>query len=320
MTTATKILIVDDSEVDLRLIGGLLRCNPQYRMELVENGKQALERIASAPPDLVITDLIMPEMNGLELLRLLQERHPDIPVILMTAYGNETIAVEALEAGAASYVPKARQAELLLETVERVVARVHADRNRSRLAECMGEIYCTYTLENNPALLPLLIDEVQQLLSRIGAGNVAERIRTSVALEEALLNAMYHGNLEISEDDLAAGRAGPGQDSLTRLIEQRRGLPHCRDRKVDLDVHVSKLGARFIIRDQGGGFDPQARTANRLDDYFEHGKNRGLMLMLSLMDEVGFNGVGNEVTLVRNSDLMRDQLRTAAEKRQPAGT
>jgi CheY-like chemotaxis protein len=141
MTTATKILIVDDSEVDLRLIGGLLRCNPQYRMELVENGKQALERIASAPPDLVITDLIMPEMNGLELLRLLQDRHPDIPVILMTAYGNETIAVEALEAGAASYVPKARQAELLLETVERVVARVHADRNRSRLAECMGEIY-----------------------------------------------------------------------------------------------------------------------------------------------------------------------------------
>ena len=86
------------------LVEGLLRKNPDYRVELAENGKEALTKIAASPPDLVVTDLIMPEMDGLELVRTVRRRHPDIPVILMTAYGDETTVVDALEAGAASYV------------------------------------------------------------------------------------------------------------------------------------------------------------------------------------------------------------------------
>ncbi|MCH8177635.1 MAG: NRDE family protein, partial [Proteobacteria bacterium] len=66
----------------------------------LENGKQALAKIAASPPDLVVTDLMMPEMNGLELVRTIRRRHADIPVILMTAYGDESTAIEALEAGA----------------------------------------------------------------------------------------------------------------------------------------------------------------------------------------------------------------------------
>ncbi len=67
--------------------------------------------------DLVITDLMMPETNGLELVAAVRQLYPQVPVILMTAYGNESIAVEALERGAASYVPKSQQADRLSDTV-----------------------------------------------------------------------------------------------------------------------------------------------------------------------------------------------------------
>ena len=62
-------------------------------------------------PALVLTDLIMPEMNGLELVKAIREHHPFVPVILMTSKGNEEIAVQALQGGAASYVPKSQLAE-----------------------------------------------------------------------------------------------------------------------------------------------------------------------------------------------------------------
>ncbi len=117
----TNILVVDDSHVERLLVEGLLRKNPDFRVEQAENGKEALDRLAVRPSDVVVTDLVMPDMDGLELVRAVRRGHREIPVILMTAYGDETIAVEALEAGAASYVPKSQRAERLLETVNRVV-------------------------------------------------------------------------------------------------------------------------------------------------------------------------------------------------------
>src|SRR5437016_2633270 len=107
------ILVVDDSEVDRRLIAGLLSNAGEYHVELAGNGEEALQRVSMAQHDLVITDLVMPQMDGLGLLRAIRRKHSAIPVILLTACGNESTAVEALESGAASYVPKARQAECL---------------------------------------------------------------------------------------------------------------------------------------------------------------------------------------------------------------
>jgi len=88
--------------VERVLVKGLLCKNPEYQVQLATNG---LEAIAAYTPDLVVTDLVMPEMDGLELVRTMRRRYPRVPVILMTAFGDESTAVGALEAGAASYIP-----------------------------------------------------------------------------------------------------------------------------------------------------------------------------------------------------------------------
>src|SRR5690348_2122267 len=102
----TTVLIVDDSAVDRRLAQGLLEKGGEMSFAFAANGKEAIEQLQVSPPDIVLTDLQMPEMNGLELVRAVREKYPLIPVILMTAQGSEEIAVQALSCGAASYVPK----------------------------------------------------------------------------------------------------------------------------------------------------------------------------------------------------------------------
>ena len=103
-----KVLIVDDSPVDRRLAGKLLekRHDPGapdtetgLTMTYAADGREALAAIERDRPDVVITDLQMPEMNGLNLVLQVRIRHPMLPVILMTAQGSEDLAVRALQGG-----------------------------------------------------------------------------------------------------------------------------------------------------------------------------------------------------------------------------
>jgi len=99
---SAKILVVDDSSLERHLLTALLSKNPGYRLFEAENGKEALAKIETIAPDLVITDLRMPEMDGLALIRVTGRLYPKIPLILMSAYGDEMVAVAALAAGAVS--------------------------------------------------------------------------------------------------------------------------------------------------------------------------------------------------------------------------
>src|SRR5262245_17181521 len=109
--TVTTILVVDDSPLDQRLAGGLLEKHFNCTVRYAADGKEAVGQMAQELPDLVLTDLQMPQMDGLELVQVVKTEFPVVPVILITAHGSEEIAAQALRRGAASYVPKRRLAQ-----------------------------------------------------------------------------------------------------------------------------------------------------------------------------------------------------------------
>ncbi|MCA9120618.1 MAG: response regulator [Planctomycetaceae bacterium] len=295
----TTILIVDDSPVERLLVESILIRNPSYRVILAENGREAIQKIEMDRPNLVVTDLLMPEMDGLELVRHVRRQYPDLPVILMTAHGDETTAFESLEAGAASYVPKSRRAERLVETVDRVVSHSLAQRNRRRLGKCILEYNCRFWLENDLLLLRTFVDHVQEVMADQGFGDTVERIRTGEALEESLMNALYHGNLEIDEHELARVRSELDDHLLSRLVDERRQAAHIRERRILVIVHLTPTDVRFVVRDQGQGFSTKFVTSRTATDRFEQGGTRGLTLIESLMDEVSYNAHGNEMTMCK---------------------
>ncbi|MEM9658600.1 MAG: response regulator [Planctomycetota bacterium] len=297
----TNVLVVDDSPLERLLVESLFRKRPTFRVELANDGVQALQKVAARSPDVVLTDLVMPEMDGLELIRAVRQRHPTVPVILMTAYGDESVALEALESGAASYVPKVQRAERLIPTVERIAEHAAANRSRQRLAESIVEYHCRFVLQNDRRLIRALVDQVQQAMASVGFTETVERIRVGEAFEEALLNAMFHGNLELSCEELAQVRAELDEDLLDRLIEQRCQDPRFQDRTISVIAHVTSEEARFVIRDAGAGFRSSYADLPSAENRFESGRHRGQILMHSLMDEVAYNELGNELVLLKRS-------------------
>jgi anti-sigma regulatory factor (Ser/Thr protein kinase) len=245
-------------------------------------------------PDLVVTDLLMPEMNGFELLSAVMNQYPLVPVILVTSRGSEEIAVQALEKGAASYVPKRVLAQRLLETVERVLAVSDQRRSRAMLLEGMRQFDCTFVLNNGIRLIAPLVGYLQDNLMHMGLCDETERIRIGVALQEALLNAMYHGNLELysrlREED-------PKQ--YVELIEQRQAMSPYRDRRIHAEARLSHSEAAFVIRDEGPGFDASQVPDPTEPSNLDKASGRGLLLMRTFMSEVIYNDAGNQVTLIK---------------------
>src|SRR5690242_8708008 len=86
------VLVVDDSASDRRLAGAIMARIPAWKAVFADNGQTALAALEREEPHLVLTDLQMPEMDGLDLVAAVRDKHPLVPVVLMTVYGNEEIA------------------------------------------------------------------------------------------------------------------------------------------------------------------------------------------------------------------------------------
>jgi DNA-binding NtrC family response regulator len=119
---ASKLLVVDD-ESKMRRVLQLFFEDSGYSVAQAENGEEALQTLDSVRPDLVICDMRMPRMNGMELLQRVKQKSPDLPVIIMTAYGEVKTAVEAMKLGAENYVTKPLDMEELRILVSRAMER-----------------------------------------------------------------------------------------------------------------------------------------------------------------------------------------------------
>src|SRR5271155_240023 len=115
-----KILVVDDEEAIREVVSTLLEAQG-YRCRTCVNGRMALESFRSEAADLVLSDIVMPEMDGLKLLAELREADPDVPVIMVTAMHDISIALEAIRAGAYDYILKPFEKDQLFMSVRRAL-------------------------------------------------------------------------------------------------------------------------------------------------------------------------------------------------------
>jgi CheY-like chemotaxis protein len=289
-----RVLVVDDSAIERRIVTRLIEKAGGLSFSCAGNGREALEMLERECPAVVLTDLQMPEMDGLALVKEVRGRHPDIPVILMTAHGSEEIAMAALQAGAASYVPKRSLASDLMPTLRNVLGVAEAARTRRRLLSSLQHHESFFRLENDPDLIAPLIELYLEQLAGMEVGDATTRLRIGVALQEALTNALYHGNLEVSSD-----LRQEDERHFYDLADRRRLLDPYRSRRIDVRSTLDRCRLSFVIRDEGPGFD--AAAGNRPidpEDLMRIG-GRGLLLIRAFMDEVSHNATGNEITMVK---------------------
>ncbi len=285
------ILVVDDSAADRELAGHLLAKN-SWSVIYAEDGRQALTRMREHDVDLVLTDLVMPDLDGLAFVEQAKIDHPLVPVVLMTARGSEEIAVRALEAGAASYVAKKVLVRDLPEVVQRIL---DASREHKSYTRLLGRLQkASFTLENDLELISSLVSYLTRVLRDSGMFDESDCHGITTALDEALTNAYYHGNLEVRSDirehDVRAYRM---------LAEQRRQAAPYRDRRIRVSANLTSDEARFVITDEGRGFDVAAVPDPTAPENLARPSGRGIFLMKTFLDDVRYNDAGNEVTLLK---------------------
>jgi CheY-like chemotaxis protein len=285
------VLVVDDTAVDRRLAGGLLENAPDLHVCYAQDGNEALLQIGNELPDLVLTDLQMPDIDGLQLVNSINDRYPDVPVVLMTAHGSEVIAAQALASGAASYVPKSDLAENLVETVMHILAMSDSDQRYKKLMHCARQVDFEFDLENDLKIIDPLIDLVQQVVSSQDLLESTDRVRMCVAVEHALQNAMLRGNLEIKREEVPV--VDPG------LVNERSEQSEFADRRVYFRFTVTPDRVDFTVRDQGPGFDVSTIPQAGDPESFKDGIGRGLVLIQAFMEDVQFSDGGRELKMSR---------------------
>jgi anti-sigma regulatory factor (Ser/Thr protein kinase) len=185
----------------------------------------------------------------------------------------------------------------LPETVEAVLETANAKRGHRRIVDSLVQTESRFVLENDVSLIPPLVGHLKENLFRMSGSDETGLIQVTVALREALHNAMEHGNLEL--DSELRERDEHAYQALAH--ERRRQKPYT-DRRVHVTSRESASEATWIIRDEGRGFDPGKALDPAQPANVESRVGRGLLLMRTFMSEIRFNDRGNEVTLIRRVD------------------
>jgi CheY-like chemotaxis protein len=295
------LLLVEDNQGDVRMVQEAMReAGLAIELAVVHEGNQALSLIEAEPhrlPDLVLSDLRMPGMSGLELVVALRKRYPTVPVILMTAFGNEDIALQALRRGAASYVPKNNLIQDLPGTLTQVLEAAQSRRHEEKVLSSMVVGEERFELENDISLISPLITHIQERLSSLRFCDETGRIQITVTLREAIHHAMHHGNLEIDWRLREENEA-----RYLQMIEERQRLTPFMDRKVWLRACYSQERVQFQIVGEGRGLDfTQVPDPTEVANY-EKMTGRGLLLLRTFMDEVTVSGDGKEILLTKNRE------------------
>jgi len=160
----------------------------------------------------------------------------------------------------------------------------------------MTESTCSFVLANDIAMLELLVGYLQEQVIQMELCDENDCMRIGVALQEALVNALHHGNLQVGSE-----LRETSHDAYLALIARRCGESPYRDRRIHVSARLTRDEATFTIRDEGVGFNLAALPDPRDPANLEKASGRGVFLMQSFMDDVQFEDRGRLVTLVKRS-------------------
>ena len=269
-----RVLVVDDEE-NLRLVVRTFLKRDGYEVEVAASGEEALALVESFGPDVILTDVKMPKMGGLDLLATLKAKGIDSTVIVMSAYGNVDLALEAMKAGAYDYIQKPFKAEEVLLTLRKAEERESLRReNRALRQEIRKENLFEDILAKSPQMTAIFktITKIAEYKttalitgeSGVGKELIARALHTKSsrrggpflavncgAIPEPLLESELFGYRRGAFTDAVADRAGLFEQANggTLLLDEVGELP------LSLQVKLLRVLQEETIRRLGDNKD-----------------------------------------------------------------
>lgn len=296
MTTAKTILVVDRGTASRALIKRLLAESTGHQAVFVKSEGEALQLLEQSPPDAVLLQPALDGVDGPKLTDTLHSRYPHVPIVLITTKGHEAAAIRAFANGAVNYIPRHLLKEELIATLRSVLQAAQRKRREILLLERLTDFHCRFELENDRALLPSVVNYLQEHLARLRLCDDSALIRAGIAIDEALVNALHHGNLELDSSLRETDSTAYERQGAERAVQS----PY-RDRRIRVEARISKDVAEITICDDGPGFNPKSLSDPTDPENMDKVSGRGVHLMRSFMDEIHFNARGNCVSMILRS-------------------
>lgn len=193
--TKGRILIVDDESSARSALSEILS-DEGFKVRTASDGFRALAAASEFDPDLVLTDLKMPGMDGLSLMARLREQDPAISVILMTAFGEVESAVHAMRAGACDYLTKPLNSDELLVILDRAMEGVSLRRETKRLRQQLTEKYSFEKIVGNSTEMQLVFKSVRQVAPSRATVLITGESGTG---KELVASALHHNSPRASQ-------------------------------------------------------------------------------------------------------------------------
>ncbi len=290
-TEKMKILVVENNVPSREYLQDLLHFEG-YDCEVASNGEEGLALYDEYKPDLILSDVRMPYMDGLTLLRTLRQNQSDVFFVLTTAYGGPMDVNDAYRQGVNDYLVKPIDSELLLKKVRKYNNIIS---NRKLRQEVEGKVInkslkikFPTKYEHIPAMVSRLISDIAVPIS----GVVTLALESS--LTELITNAIEHGNLEITS---AEKNRSHSCYEFDKLIEERMKDPKLAGRFVTVDYHQTENYVEWIISDEGQGFDWRDVLDPTDDANILKLSGRGIYFTKRDVDEIEYLGRGNIVRI-----------------------
>ncbi len=254
-----RILIVEDSLDILSFLAEDVLPYHGYDVVSATTGEEGLGRLASEKPDLVLLDLELPDMSGMDILRTAQEDENGIPVVLMTAYGSESTAVEAFRLGARDYIIKPFTTEQVIDVLDRTLTETRLRREKDQLMDSLQERVKEMTILSAVGKSVVSLMDLEELLNRIVEAGVyvtsAEEgflLLVDPETSDLYLRAGKNlGNREAQGFRLMVEDSLAGQVVKTGKPMRRGGKGTGRDFKVKTGYLVkSLLHVPLVVRDK----------------------------------------------------------------------
>jgi CheY-like chemotaxis protein/anti-sigma regulatory factor (Ser/Thr protein kinase) len=288
-----KILIVEDDFYSRKYLKDLLELE-KFTCKTAENGQDGLKLNDEFKPDLIITDIQMPYMNGLEMVDLIREKQSDTIVIMTTAFGSEDLAIQALRLGANNYLKKPISDTELLPLLRKYESII---KNRSLKDTLPGKILrreVSFEFDTSIEIIPMI---VERLIREVPSLDINDRTNIELGLIELITNAIEHGNLAITSKEK---KDALENNTIQQLYNDRMVDPVFSSRKLFVEFKKDESSFQWIISDEGMGFDILSVPNPTIDGNLLELGGRGIFISRFLFDELEYMGSGNIVRVKKN--------------------
>jgi DNA-binding response OmpR family regulator len=259
-----------------------------------ENAADAINLFQQHKIEGVFGGLELGDMDGIELLKMFKSLNHYLPFVAISSEVDKDKILHSLNLGACDYITYPIHNISIHNSLNRII-QLNKDWKFS--------LYCldnsisesrTLEISNDFEYINQIVEFITRNLPSYGIVEEKKLFAIKMALVEALNNAIFHGNLEVASELKREGFAVFREEA-----ERRRSLLPFRDRRVHIHYEISRNSVKYIVRDEGAGFDYSSLPDPTMSENLLKESGRGIMIIMNFMDEVFWNKRGNEITIVR---------------------